>query len=300
MGSSLGLDHPLIAVKNMASAREAYGSLGFTVSPQGMHPWGTATSLMLFHRQIIEIVAIGDCSLLDGYPAGDFIFGRHVERYLNECDGVALSALYTGDAQAVETELTARRISCSGTINFGRDVVRSDGQADRTKTTLKVFTNTKYPRLSVFACQQHRRDLLEFPHLMEHANGAHGIDAVTIACSESDSTAVLQWLIGLHGGQFEVGLDGEWLVRTANGFWRVCVPEMLIRRFGSVDTGRLIQWGPRIVGVDIRVESDKKIQACLKHKQTVRIDDAFVLNDDHLYGGVMLRFVEKPSITVPA
>jgi len=40
MNDTLGLDHPLVAVRDMDNARSTYTELGFTLSPQGMHPWG--------------------------------------------------------------------------------------------------------------------------------------------------------------------------------------------------------------------------------------------------------------------
>ena len=39
--TSLGIDHPLVCVRNLAEARETYLSLGFLMKPPGMHPWGT-------------------------------------------------------------------------------------------------------------------------------------------------------------------------------------------------------------------------------------------------------------------
>jgi len=292
MTGSLGIDHPLIAVQDMAKARETYRSLGFTLSPEGMHPWGTATSLALFEKQIIEIVGIGDASLLDGYPAGEFVFGRHVEHHLNVTEGVALSALFTENAEAVETALASRHIVCAGTVNFGRDVVRADGQPDRTKTTLKVFTHSSHPRLSVFACQQHRRDLLEFPHLMNHPNSAHGIAAATIVCDKSDRANVLNWLKSLHGQDVIEGADGDFTVQTSNGIWRVCSATSLVNFFGQIEPEPLLRYGPRIVGIDIRVKTRAQAALHLNNEQVLALKDALVLQDWARYGGVMLRFVD--------
>lgn len=293
MKNTMGLDHPLVAVKDLAATRTIYKALGFQLSPQGQHPWGTATSFILFHHQLLELVSIGDPSLLDGYAAGDFLFGRHIENQLNKCEGVALTALYTADADKTEAILAGQYINCEGTIEFGRDVIRPDGIPDRTCTTLKVFPNNTLPRLSIFACQQHRRDLLEFPELMEHPNGAHGIDAVTVLCNSNDRVTTIDWLSRLHNTDPVDTAPGETTIETANGCWRVCDLKAIERRFGPNNLSLMTEYSPTVIGIDIRTSDLSKTS---KHLNTTvkKIDEALVLSDMRKLGGVMLRFVTAP------
>ena len=232
----LGIDHPLVAVNDLNKAIETYRRLGFFIAPPGQHPWGTSTALALFHHQILELVSIGDPSLLDGFATGGFRFGRHVEAFLNLSEGVALTALFTDNAEEAEAQLARRGLPCTGTVNFGRDVVRADGQPDRTKTTLKVFRNQAMPRLSVFACHQHRRDLLEFPDRMHHPNGAHGIAAATIVAE--DNTPVLDWLTRIHDVPATKDGAGFDTVGTTNGHWRIVNPQ----QFHSLYQAEFARW----------------------------------------------------------
>ncbi len=169
---SLGLDHPLVCVTDLPAMRETYLSLGFKMRLRGCIRGGTSTALVIFRNQLLELVGIGDAGLLDGYPAGAFRFGRHVQHYLAERQGVPLTALNSSDSAADLAKITARGGVCAGRIEFGRDVITSDGRPDRTATTLQIFTRAGLERLSVFTCQQHRRDLIEFPEWMDHPNGA--------------------------------------------------------------------------------------------------------------------------------
>ena len=105
--TSLGIDHPLVCVRDLAEARETYLSLGFLMKPPGMHPWGTSTALVIFRNQLLELAGIGDENLLRSYPAGDFLFGRHVQHWLDEREGVPLSALNSSDAAADEAAVVA-------------------------------------------------------------------------------------------------------------------------------------------------------------------------------------------------
>lgn len=283
----LGIDHPLIAVRDLDKAVETYRSLGFFIAPPGQHPWGTSTALALFRHQILEIVSIGDASLLDGYETGGFRFGRHVERFLNVSEGVALTALFTEDAAEAQAQLAARGIPCTGTVNFGRDVTRADGQPDRTKTTLKVFCNDTMPRLSVFACQQHRRDLLEFPDRMSHPNGAHGFAAATIVAE--DTAPVLDWLTRIHDVSVTKDAEGFDSVETTNGHWRIVAQRQFQSLYGTDLPDNFLADGPRIAGLDVRVKTIDAVNNDVV--DLIDVDGKRLANDMSQLGGIALRFI---------
>lgn len=277
----LGIDHPLIAVRDLDKAIETFRSLGFFIAPPGRHPWGTSTALALFHHQILEIVSIGDASLLDGYETGGFRFGRHVEQFLERSEGVALTALFTEDAEEAEAQLAARGIPCTGTIDFSRDVVRADGQPDRTKTTLKVFRHDAMPRLSVFACQQHRRDLLEFPDRMTHPNNAHGFAAATIVAE--DKAPVLDRLTRIHNVSVSTDAEGLDSVETTKGHWRIVDPRQFHSIYGADLPDDFLADGPRIAGLDVRVGD---LDA---------VNGVPVTTEMSKLGGIAMRFVPSGS-----
>lgn len=281
----LGIDHPLIAVRDINKAIEVYRDLGFFIAAPGQHPWGTSTALALFHHQILEIVSIGDPSLLDGYAAGEFRFGRHVEGFLNRSEGVALTALFTEDAEKTEIQLKSRGIPCTGTVNFGRDVVRVDGKPDRTKTTLKIYHNETMPRLSVFACQQHRRDLLEFPDRMTHPNGASGFASVTIVAESSSHP--LDWLTRIHGVDANANI-----VNTTNGDWRVMEPQQFEALYGTTLPSDYLEDGPRIAALNVRVRDLNVVKECSTFDAFHEIDGTLVANDMASLGGVSIGFVQ--------
>ena len=273
----LGIDHPLIAVRDLDRAIETFRNLGFFIAPPGQHPWGTSTALALFRQQILEIVSIGDASLLDGYETGGFRFGRHIERFLKKSEGVALTALFTEDAEEAEAQLASRGIPCTGTIDFGRDVVRADGRPDRTKTTLKVFLNDAMPRLSVFACQQHRRDLVEFEDRMAHPNSAHGFDAATIVTE--NKAPVLDWLTRIHDVSATIDAEGFDSIETINGRWRIVTQQQFRSIYGiDLPEGYLAD-GPRIAALDVRVSDPDAVI------------EASVTTEMSKMGGISMRFV---------
>lgn len=294
--TSLGIDHPLVCVRNLAEVRETYRSLGFLMKPPGMHPWGTSTALVIFRGQLLELVGIGDESLLDRYQAGDFRFGRHVQHWLSEREGVCLTALNSGDALADEAAVVARGGHCAGTIEFGRNVTRDDGTPDRTATTLKIFTRAGLPRLSTFACQQHRRDLIEFPKWMDHPNGAHGFVSATILAAPQDQPTVKDWLAALHGPEAVTETKWGFTVATAKGHWRVLSRDTARAFFGPLPEDLAPDGAPSVISIDVACHALDRLRAFVDAGGFAcrEIGGALVLTEHARLGGILLTFQEAP------
>jgi len=295
--TSLGIDHPLVCVRNLARARETYLSLGFLMKPPGMHPWGTSTALVIFRNQLLELVGIGDESLLGRHPAGDFLFGRHVQRWLDEREGVPLSALNSSDAAADEVAVVARGGHCEGTIEFGRDVIRDDGTPDRTATTLKIFTRPGLPRLSMFACQQHRRDLIEFPRSMDHPNGAHGFVSATILAAPMDQPAVKDWLATLHGPEAVTETGWGFTVATGKGHWRVLGRDAARSIIGPLPEDLAPDDAPSVISLDVACRALDRVRPFVDSGGFAchEIGSALVLTEHARLGGILLTFQEAPA-----
>ena len=290
--TGLGIDHPLVCTRDLTRTRETYLSLGFLMKPPGQHPWGTSTALVIFRDQLLELVGIGDETLLDRYPAGDFRFGQHVQHWLAQREGVALSALNSRDAEADAAAVTARGGHCKGTIRFGRDVIRDDGTPDRTDTTLKIFTREGLPRLTMFACQQHRRDLIEFPAWMAHPNGAEGFGSATILAEPQDQPSVRDWLACLHGADAVQDTAWGFAVQTAKGQWRVTCRSQAAAILGPLPKDLAPDGAPSVVSLDILC---RDLSVMGRHVRgsglTHRVlDNTLILPDPPRLGGIILTF----------
>lgn len=113
MNSLPGIDHPLMLVRDIQAARAFYARLGFTLTPVGLHPWGTNTSLAVLERSALELMSIYDEMLLDGLAAGPFRFGRHMRDALAEREGISLIALHSADMGHASPVTTARYAKAS-------------------------------------------------------------------------------------------------------------------------------------------------------------------------------------------
>lgn len=292
MSKFLGIDHPLIAVRDLDLTIARFSALGFTMAPKSRHPWGTSTCISIMQQSLIEIVSIYDKSLLDELPAGDFHFGRHVYHYLQEHEGIALTALYSEDAENDAAKVAAQGIICQGTICFGRDVVLPDGTPDRTATTLKILYDADLPRLSNFICQQHRPDLIYVPKWSNHANGASSYAQLTIMAKQADQPRVKARLTGLYGEQSLQSLADGFAVKTGNGWYVVTDRAGIEKRYGVLPDGLQEETQPTCVAIHIKVPHLDPVTAILKMNNIsyTKSYHLLQLNEAGHYGNVFVNF----------
>ncbi|MFK7891357.1 MAG: VOC family protein [Granulosicoccus sp.] len=290
MNASFGIDHPLIAVHDINLMRERMLALGFNMTAIGQHPWGTSTSLAMFDQCLIEIMSIYDTALLDEVPAGDFRFGRHVYKHLMQREGIALTALHSTDSQADARLALEAGFDVAGHLEFGRDVVLPDARRGRTKTTLALIPDTRWPRLSFFLCQQHRPELVYVTEWLEHPNSVHGIHGITILSSPNGQSELVKKLGGLYGKA--VTVNGGYRLETANGYLQILSEEASCRQLGKLPNAVTSDTLPGIVGMDLLYADRECLHQHLIDSE-LKFDEnngVFRLLDASVTGNVVFRF----------
>lgn len=290
MNASFGIDHPLIAVHDIAQLRERLVVMGFNMTAMGKHPWGTSNSLAMFDGCLIEIMGIYDDSLIDEVPAGDFRFGRHVHEHLMQREGVALTALHSIDSQADASRAQEAGFELAGHLEFGRDVILPDGRQDRTKTTLALLPDTRWPRLSFFLCQQHRPELIYVAQWLEHPNTVHGICGITILAEPDIQGALVEKFSALYG--VAESIEGGCRLKTANGQIQLLSSHRIEAELGTLPAQVLADGQPGIVGMDLRYGDATSLKKCLQ-ASGVGFDEregVFSLQRAQDTGNTFLRF----------
>jgi hypothetical protein len=290
MNAAFGIDHPLIAVNDIEALRDRMISLGFNMTAIGKHPFGTNTSLAMFEGCLIEIMSLYDENLLDEIPAGDFRFGHHVYEHLQEREGIALTALHSADSTADAERAKEAGFTVSGHLDFGRDVILPNGVTERTKTTLALMPDARWPRLSFFLCQQHRPELIYVSEWLEHPNTVHGICGLTILADDKDHTALIGKFEGLYGSAEEI--EGGFEVETANGLIRVQTRQAIENDFAALPSVVKASGGPCIVALDLRYKSAEQLRhwignSGLDHKEA---GETLTLTSSADLGNTFFRF----------
>jgi len=285
------IDHLVICVHDLARAERSLRTLGFTLTPTGVHPFGTSNHLAMFENNFLELLAVTDPAAVPAAAPGQFSFAAHNQDFLARAEGMSMLALHTTDAHADAARFAANAIGAYAPFDFGRDAVLPDGRAARVAFSLAFATDPAMPGLAFFGCQQHHApELFWKPEYQRHPNGALRVIEVVMSAPEPAQHRVfLEQLTGhaaeLAPGQLTVGkaedcitvLDRSETARRFPGSAAHDVPRFCAARLrvGDLDT---TQWELKRNGVDFRI-----------------IDGVLLVSPAAVHG-LALEFVEQGAI----
>jgi hypothetical protein len=169
----LGVDHTVIAVRDLDAAAAQWQRLGFTLSPRGTHSplLGTGNYTIMFEEDYLELLGVL-AETEHNKPTRDFL-----ERH----EGLERTAFTTDDAAAGAAELVDRGLGAVGPIDFGRPVDLPDGRKSEARFSVFLWPLGENPGgMRIFACQHHTRETVWIPTLQTHANGARRIARIEI------------------------------------------------------------------------------------------------------------------------
>jgi hypothetical protein len=235
-----GIDHLIIAVRDLGAARHAFERLGFSVAPIARHPFGTANAVIQFGNSYLELVSVFDAGLIPPARAGAFSFAGFNRDFLAKREGMSMLALKSADAAADQADFDAHGLATFEPLHFERMATGPDG-VDRPVSFSVTFT--REPRLKevgFLTCQHHHPGNFWRPEYQTHANGAAGVaSAVLVARDPADFHAFMTFFTGRRdmsstsfGVTFDMG-DGAIEITSPVGYeaWFCEVAEPDPRRF---------------------------------------------------------------------
>ena len=170
-----GIDHVVIAVRDLDKAQRAYARMGFTITPRGFHTLGSQNHCLMFSSDYVELLAVPV-----HHPAN-----RHYVEFLRRGEGLAGLAFATDDAAGLHAGLAAEGIAAGEPLDFSRPV-EGLGEA---RFRIVPLPADATPGLHSFACQHFTRDLVWRSAYQGHANGALGLAAVAVIAQEPPAAA---------------------------------------------------------------------------------------------------------------
>jgi hypothetical protein len=247
----LGIDHPVIAVRDMRAAHAAYSRLGFTIAPRGTHlEWGTGNWCIMFADDYLELRGIVDPKK----------YTHNLEKFLESGEGLMGVAFGTPDAEASREVLVARGLHPPPVRQLTRNFELPEGNV-QPRFALSFQEPDETPGLmSVVLCQHLTPQLLRRPDWLEHANGAVAVAGMTGAVADVEQTAAqLERLFGREAIDRKAGRltirfssgqrllllslatarelypDGEATVEDSNG-GRLCAVQLRVRNLVETRT----------------------------------------------------------------
>jgi catechol 2,3-dioxygenase-like lactoylglutathione lyase family enzyme len=276
-----GLDHAVIAVRDLDAAQETYTRMGFTLAPRGLHSTGSSNhNIMVGPDNYFELLTVPRPNPMQSY----------FYEFSQLGDGMAALALSGTDWRTASVALREKGFEPAQPLQLSREVTQGSrhGTASFTITNLEPRTT---PGAQVFLCQHHTRELVWLPELMQHANGAHAVAAVAfIADNVAHQAGIYAKLLGNwperidEGMKVETGADG-----TAAAI-AVCTRAALQARLAGVDLPDRAH--PHLAALFIRVKDRAATYATLRagNFNAKRMSDGSIAIDAREAHGVAMVF----------
>lgn len=231
--SIAGIDHAVVAVRDLDAAAANWKQLGFTVSPRGTHSahMGTGNYTIMLGEDYMELLGV-------------LVATEHnapTRLYLEATGGgIERVAFTTPSAAAGAAELRTMGYAAIGPTDFERPVNMPDGSKSAAKFATFQWPVAEAPGgVRLFACQHKTRETVWIPELQRHANTANRIARVLVVTPKPDEDA--KHLARMIAGEVQAGADGSAMVPT--GFGRAdfvfLTREALGKRYPGVDVSTL-------------------------------------------------------------
>lgn len=173
-----GIDHVVIAARDLDSIQDTFRRMGFTLTPRGHHTLGSENHCVMFGQDYFELLMVPQ-----RLPGREYYYD-----FARIGDGLAAVALKTDNARGAYGELSAAALAPSEPVDFSRPVQLAQG----TKTASFRITQLgleQTPGGQVFLCQHFTRDVVWRPEYQTHANTATGLAALAILSPDVAATA---------------------------------------------------------------------------------------------------------------
>jgi len=220
-----GIDHLVIAVRDLDKARATWQRLGFTLTPEGVHPFGTKNSLVQLEGGFLELVAINDPATIP--PATDrfFSFSSFVRDFIARQDGMAMAALKSDDPNIDFADFASRGLPAYEPVKFQRVARGPDGSERQVAFAMTFTADKRLPEAGFFTCRHYFPENFWRDEYRKHENSARRIEAVTmVAGNPADFHEFLTYFTGVRdiqstslGIAFDTG-DGRVEVMSPAGF----------------------------------------------------------------------------------
>ncbi|KIL99719.1 hypothetical protein CCC_03891 [Paramagnetospirillum magnetotacticum MS-1] len=238
-----GLDHVIIAVRDLDKAAATFRALGFTLATRGEHAeWGTANHCIMFEGDYLEILA----AVGEGGPAD------RVRAFTHD-KGEGLMGLVWGTEDA---EADSARLGLEPPGDLSRSI---EGDVARFKAGILPPETT--PGIASFLCQHLTPEKLRRPGWTEHANTALGIVSVTALMAEPlDLMPAWDRLIGPAAA---TATDELVTVHSRSGMVFLCRPDDIGQMHPEAEDEDL-PTAPAMVALTLRVKNTAAVAQALK------------------------------------
>jgi hypothetical protein len=170
-----GIDHILLAVKDLEAARMGWTRLGFATSPRGKHLGrGSGNYCLMFEHDYIELFGI-----IGPEPASP-----EYVAFLAEREGPMKLAWATPDSAEAATALTSLGLHPAAPRDLSRQLELPEGTAVP-RFSIVALPPDVTPGLESFLCAHLTPELMRRREWLAHPNGATGLAGITVVVPDT-------------------------------------------------------------------------------------------------------------------
>lgn len=258
------IDHAVLPVEDLATARNRLSALGFSVAPDGVHPFGTENCCVYFSDgTFIEPLAIAQRETCEETALKGNVFTARDQAYRFRCgeNGFSALAFSTEDAKRDHKAFRKTGFSAGKKLTFARKFIGAKGKAGKAAFLLAFGADSRAPDAFFFTCEPVTKPKVDRSALQEHENGVTGIREVVLSeVNPTDFQYVLQEVVNNRDDEaHSFGLE----IAAANGVLNAMTPEGLSAYFGVAASGQ--GRGLRLEGLVFAVKSISGVRRALDH-----------------------------------
>jgi len=280
------IDHLVLAVNDLDGARDAYRRMGFTLTPQAQHPWGTANSLVQLQGNFLELLAVAEPARIPAPDPQRFSFGAFNQSFLKRREGLSMLVFQSTDARRDQAEFKARGLETYEPFDFSRQAKLPDGSAKTVAFSLAFVTEPRMPDAAFFTCQQHAPEFFWKPEYQRHANGARAVVEVVMLGNDPGSFA--EFFGKLVEPAEVTRTEGATRVALGDGALSMLDATRLAQRFPGTRLRDVLR-KPHFVGYSIAVDDLDIAEDVLKRNAVpaVRSGHRLQIAAEHGFGAVI-------------
>lgn len=226
---SRGIDHLVLCVHDLKKAAEVYNRLGFTMTPQAQHPFGTGNILAQLDGFFLEVLSVTKPQNIPEHEGQNFSFGAFNRDFLKNREGMSMLVLDSTDEEQDRAEYQGKNLHVFEPFEFKRLAKQPDGHSETVGFSLTFVDDPALPDMAFFTCKQWRPDLFWKPDYQKHANGALNIAETYVVSGDPESAG--NFFDAFSGGDRVSSPDGVSKTTTARGDLVSMTPEVFTQHF---------------------------------------------------------------------
>jgi catechol 2,3-dioxygenase-like lactoylglutathione lyase family enzyme len=251
-----GIDHVIIAVRDLERARAAWTRLGFSLTPRGRHSGqGTANHCIMFETDFLELFGIID--------PGDNVEG--LAAFLAVREGARNVAFApAGSAEDARSALLEHGLHPSELRALGRRMELAAGPVIPRFTLIGLAAEDTPGLPGSFVCAHLTAELMRRPDWLDHPNGANGLRAIYVLVERT--TPLLPAYDRLFGIQHVTTTDTVATVHVGRHRIVFSTPDDFVTMHPGIEVQPYVPL-PAIVGFDLAIAHRDATTDCLRQRQ---------------------------------